>query len=62
MFDVSPDVTRDSYVKGDDKREDDKKKVLKRGVVYHAYRVLRKNIVPAENITTFAYNDIANNP
>ncbi|KER19615.1 hypothetical protein T265_11663 [Opisthorchis viverrini] len=30
--------------------------------VYHAYHVVRKNNVPAENIITFAYDDIANNP
>ncbi|KER19391.1 hypothetical protein T265_11822 [Opisthorchis viverrini] len=30
--------------------------------VYHAYQVVRKNNVPAENIITFAYDDIANNP
>ncbi|KER23562.1 hypothetical protein T265_14615, partial [Opisthorchis viverrini] len=30
--------------------------------VYHAYQVVRKNKVPAENIITFAYDDIANNP
>ncbi|KER19601.1 hypothetical protein T265_11673 [Opisthorchis viverrini] len=30
--------------------------------VYHAYRVVRANKVPAENIITFAYDDIANNP
>ncbi|KER26994.1 hypothetical protein T265_05899 [Opisthorchis viverrini] len=30
--------------------------------VYHAYRVLRANKIPAKNIITFAYDDIANNP
>ncbi|KER21601.1 hypothetical protein T265_10116 [Opisthorchis viverrini] len=30
--------------------------------VYHAYRVVRANKVPAENVITFAYDDIANNP
>ncbi|KER23282.1 hypothetical protein T265_08795 [Opisthorchis viverrini] len=29
--------------------------------VYHAYQLVRKNKVPAENIITFAYDDIANN-
>ncbi|KER20528.1 hypothetical protein T265_10941 [Opisthorchis viverrini] len=30
--------------------------------VFHAYQIVRKNNVPAENIITFAYDDIANNP
>ncbi|KER19434.1 hypothetical protein T265_11794 [Opisthorchis viverrini] len=30
--------------------------------VFHAYQVVRKNHVPAEDIITFAYDDIANNP
>ncbi|KER19199.1 hypothetical protein T265_11945 [Opisthorchis viverrini] len=30
--------------------------------VFHAYQVVRKNNVPPENIITFAYDDIANNP
>ncbi|KER22437.1 hypothetical protein T265_14859 [Opisthorchis viverrini] len=30
--------------------------------VFHAYQVVRKNKVPPENIITFAYDDIANNP
>ncbi|KER20530.1 hypothetical protein T265_10943 [Opisthorchis viverrini] len=30
--------------------------------VFHAYHVLRANKIPAENIITFAYDDIANNP
>ncbi|KER19234.1 hypothetical protein T265_11927 [Opisthorchis viverrini] len=30
--------------------------------VYHAYHVVRENGVPPENIITFAYDDIANNP
>ncbi|KER21599.1 hypothetical protein T265_15054, partial [Opisthorchis viverrini] len=30
--------------------------------VFHAYQVVRANKVPAENIITFAYDDIANNP
>ncbi|KER19486.1 hypothetical protein T265_11756 [Opisthorchis viverrini] len=30
--------------------------------VYHAYQLVRKNNVPPENIITFAYDDIANNP
>ncbi|KER19006.1 hypothetical protein T265_12058 [Opisthorchis viverrini] len=30
--------------------------------VYHAYQVMRKNNVPARNIITLAYDDIANNP
>ncbi|KER23283.1 hypothetical protein T265_08796 [Opisthorchis viverrini] len=30
--------------------------------VFDAYHVVRKNNVPAENIITFAYDDIANNP
>ncbi|KER19375.1 hypothetical protein T265_11830 [Opisthorchis viverrini] len=30
--------------------------------VFHAYQIVRKNKVPAENIITFAYDDIANNP
>ncbi|KER20205.1 hypothetical protein T265_11191 [Opisthorchis viverrini] len=30
--------------------------------VFHAYQLVRKNNVPPENIITFAYDDIANNP
>ncbi|KER20454.1 hypothetical protein T265_11001 [Opisthorchis viverrini] len=30
--------------------------------VFHAYHVLRANKIPAENIITFAYDDIANHP
>ncbi|KER21191.1 hypothetical protein T265_10428 [Opisthorchis viverrini] len=30
--------------------------------VFHAYHVVRKNNVPTENIITFAYDDIADNP
>ncbi|KER20034.1 hypothetical protein T265_11326 [Opisthorchis viverrini] len=30
--------------------------------VFHAYHVMRANKIPAENIITFAYDDIANNP
>ncbi|KER21112.1 hypothetical protein T265_10492 [Opisthorchis viverrini] len=30
--------------------------------VYHAYHILRANKIPAENIITIAYDDIANNP
>ncbi|KER19316.1 hypothetical protein T265_15580, partial [Opisthorchis viverrini] len=30
--------------------------------VFHAYQIVRKNNVPAENIITFAYDDIANKP
>ncbi|KER21600.1 hypothetical protein T265_10115 [Opisthorchis viverrini] len=30
--------------------------------VYHAYHMLRANKIPAENIITLAYDDIANNP
>ncbi|KER21978.1 hypothetical protein T265_09829 [Opisthorchis viverrini] len=30
--------------------------------VYRAYHVVRKNKVPAQNVITFAYDDIANNP
>ncbi|KER19469.1 hypothetical protein T265_15530 [Opisthorchis viverrini] len=30
--------------------------------VYRAYQIVRKNKVPVENIITFAYDDIANNP
>ncbi|KER22073.1 hypothetical protein T265_14946, partial [Opisthorchis viverrini] len=30
--------------------------------VYHAYQVVRKHKVPAKNIITFAYDDIATNP
>ncbi|KER21597.1 hypothetical protein T265_10113 [Opisthorchis viverrini] len=30
--------------------------------VFHAYHVLRANKIPAENIITFAYDDIAKNP
>ncbi|KER20455.1 hypothetical protein T265_11002 [Opisthorchis viverrini] len=29
--------------------------------VYHAYQIVRANKIPAENIITFAYDDIANN-
>ncbi|KER19802.1 hypothetical protein T265_11511 [Opisthorchis viverrini] len=36
--------------------------VLIQADVYHAYKVVRANKVPAENIITFAYDDIANNP
>ncbi|KER18950.1 hypothetical protein T265_15733, partial [Opisthorchis viverrini] len=36
--------------------------VLIQADVYHAYHVVRENSVPAENILTFAYDDIANNP
>ncbi|KER19340.1 hypothetical protein T265_15574, partial [Opisthorchis viverrini] len=30
--------------------------------VYHAYQIVRQNNVPAQNIITLAYDDIANNP
>ncbi|KER21975.1 hypothetical protein T265_09826 [Opisthorchis viverrini] len=30
--------------------------------VYHAYHIVRANKIPAENIITIAYDDIANNP
>ncbi|KER18920.1 hypothetical protein T265_12097 [Opisthorchis viverrini] len=36
--------------------------VLIQADVFHAYQVVRKNNVPPENIITFAYDDIANNP
>ncbi|KER23284.1 hypothetical protein T265_14674, partial [Opisthorchis viverrini] len=36
--------------------------VLIQADVFHAYQVVRKNNVPAENIITFAYDDIASNP
>ncbi|KER19284.1 hypothetical protein T265_15595, partial [Opisthorchis viverrini] len=45
----------------------DDKKLEKRGEsygnanVYHAYHILRASKIPAENITTIAYDDIANN-
>ncbi|KER19806.1 hypothetical protein T265_15454, partial [Opisthorchis viverrini] len=36
--------------------------ILLQANVFHTYHVLRANKIPAENIITFAYDDIANNP
>ncbi|KER18696.1 hypothetical protein T265_15884, partial [Opisthorchis viverrini] len=36
--------------------------VLIQADVFHAYQLVRKNNVPAKNIITFAYDDIASNP
>ncbi|KER19017.1 hypothetical protein T265_15700, partial [Opisthorchis viverrini] len=50
------------YTRVLDFRQATQKPASDRANVFHTYLVLRANKIPAENIITFAYDDIANNP